>query len=135
MNSRYLLTGILLVALVAIISLGLAGITGFIVSDGGNLEVQVDIDNGVNTTTHIVTLNPKESAFDALKRVAVVDYRIYATGIFITGINGIMQDENHYWLYFVNGKMPEVGCDFYYPKDGDVITFRYLTAKEARGYF
>ena len=82
-----------------------------------------------------MVLNPKETAFDALKRVAVVDYRIYATGVFITGINGVKQDENHYWLYFVNGELPDIGSDFYYPNDGDVITFRYLTAEEAAKYF
>ncbi len=65
----------------------------------------------------------------------MVDYRIFATGILITGINGVESDDDHYWLYFVNGEMPEVGSDYYHPVEGDVITFRYLTAEEAAEYF
>lgn len=136
MNSRYWLAGVVVIALVAIASAGFLGITGYIVSSGGgNPEVQVNIDDGKRVLTYRVVLTPRESAFDALKRVAVVDYKIYATGVFITEINGVRQDENHYWLYFVNGELPEVGCDYYHPKDGDVITFRYLSTEEAAKYF
>jgi hypothetical protein len=108
---------------------------GFIVSDVENSEVQVNIDYGENEEAFDVEIGPRESAFDSLKRVAVVDYRIFATGTLITGINGVESDDEHYWLYFVNGEMPEVGADYYHPVDGDVITFRYLTAEEAGEYF
>ncbi|MCK4335576.1 MAG: DUF4430 domain-containing protein [Candidatus Aenigmarchaeota archaeon] len=135
MNLRYLLAGVLVVALVALGSFGLAQITGFIVSDGGSREVQVNIDYGENEETFDVEIGPRESAFDSLKRVATVDYEANEMGAYITGINNVKQDENHYWLYFVNDEMPNVGCAYYHPVDGDVIAFRYLTTEEAAGYF
>ncbi len=129
MNLRYLLAGVLVVALVALGSLGLNQITGSIVSDGGNREVQVNIDYGENEETFDVEIGPRESAFDSLKRVATVDYEANEMGAFITGINGVKQDDDHFWMYFVNGERPDVGCAYYHPVDGDVITFRYTTAK------
>ncbi len=135
MNSRYLLAGVVVLALVVLGSFGLSQITGFAVSGGKNPEVQINIDDGKTTFTYTITISPRDSAFDALKRVAVVDYKIYATGILITAINGVKQDDEHYWLYFVNGELPETGCDYYHPNDGDVITFRYLSAEEAADYF
>lgn len=136
MNLRYLLAGVLVVALVALGSFGLNQITGFIVSDGGEREVQVSIDYGENEETFDVEIGPRESALDVLVRVATVDYKTEgAMGAFITGINGVNQDGNHFWLYFVNGEMSDVACSHYHPVDGDVITFRYVTAEEAAGYF
>ncbi|MCD6590948.1 MAG: DUF4430 domain-containing protein [Candidatus Aenigmarchaeota archaeon] len=79
-------------------------------------------------------MTPRDSAFDALKRVAVVDYRIFSNGIYITAINGIKQKDGHYWFYFVNGKAPNIGCDYYHPRDGDSIVFRYVSGKEASKY-
>jgi hypothetical protein len=135
MNLRYLLAGVLVIAVVALASFGLAQITGFIATDGGNPGVEINIDDGTRFLTYDLVLTTKESAFDGLKRVAVVDYRIFTTGAMITGINGVKSDDEHYWLYFVNDEMPEIGADYYYPNDGDVITFRYLTAEESAEYF
>lgn len=135
MNLRYLLAGVLVVALVALGSLGLNQITGFIVSDGGSREVQVNIDYGENEETFDVEIGPRDSALDALVRVATVDYEAKEMGAYITGINDVNQDDGHFWMYFVNGERPDVGCAYYHPVDGDVITFRYLTTEEAAGYF
>ncbi len=136
MNSRYLLAGILVIALVALGSFGLTGITGFIASDGGSPGVLVNIDYGGNIETYDVVITPREYVLDALVRVAVVDYDTMGEmGAYVTGINGVEQDDNHYWLYFVNGEMPNVACSHYHPNDGDVITFLYLSAEEAAGYF
>ncbi|MFH1237117.1 MAG: DUF4430 domain-containing protein [Candidatus Aenigmatarchaeota archaeon] len=110
-------------------------ITGSASSTGGNQQVKVIIDDGVKVSTYDVALIQMETAFDALKHVASVDYNMYSTGIFITGINGIKQNTGHYWMFFVNDEMPDVGSDFYYPVSGDVIKFKYMTAEEAAGYF
>lgn len=129
MNSRFLLAGVLVIAIVALGSMRLVQITGSSASAGGSQEVQVVIDDGSKVSTQKVILNPRETAFDALKRVATVDYEMKAPSVFITKINGVSQNENHYWMYFVNEKMPQVGCDYYYPVSGDVIKFRYTESK------
>jgi hypothetical protein len=101
-------------------------ITGSASSAGGNQQVKVIIDDGVKVSTYDIALIKMETAFDALKHVATVDSD-YSTN-YITGINGKMEDgkSNHYWLFFVNDKMPNVGSDSFYPVTGDVIKFRYV---------
>jgi hypothetical protein len=97
MNSRYLLAGVLVIAVVALASLGLGGITGFIVSDGENPGVQVNINYGERTETYDVVITPREFVLDALIRVAVVDYKTEgAMGAFVREINGVKQDDNLY---------------------------------------
>ena len=138
MEWKYVLAAILVAVFVSIVAFGNITVdptTGLIVTAGGSPEVRVEIDNGRDVSSANVALNAGESAFDALKRVAVVDYEMYATGIIISGINGVKADGEHYWICLVNGELPENGCDFYNPKDGDVISYRYLTAGEVSEYF
>jgi hypothetical protein len=135
MNPRLLLAGILVMVLVAVGSLQLASITGFI-STGESPSVEVTIDYGTETLTYNVDIGSRESVLDALIRVATVDYKTYGElGASITGINGVSNDKNRYWLCLVNGEIPPVACSAYYPINGDVITFRYLTTEEAEAYF
>jgi len=135
MNSKFLLAGVIIVLIVAIGGLQFINITGYTSSAGENINVQVTVDDGKNPITQNVVLGPRETAFNALKRVAAVDYKMQAPSVLVTEINGVRQDDNHYWLYFVNEKMLQVGCDQYYPVEGDSISFRYLTVEEAGKYF
>lgn len=136
MNLKYLLAGVLVVVIIALASLSLAGITGLIVSGGENLGVLVKIDDGTKALTYDIEISPRESALDALVRVAVVEYRTEGTmGAYVTGINGVSQDDENFWLYFVNGELSDVACSHYHPDDGDVISFRYLTLEESAEYF
>lgn len=129
MKLRFLMTGIIVVALVAIGSLRLFQITGSATSAEGNQEVGVVIDDGLSVSEYNVTLNPKETAFDALKHTATSQKAVeskYVSGYAsITGINGVKQDRNHTWICLINDKIPDVECDQYYPTAGDVIKFRY----------
>jgi hypothetical protein len=138
MNSRFLLAGILVIALLALGSMRLVQITGSTTSAGGSQEVRVVIDDGSKVSEYKVLLSPRETAFDALKHAVTsetaVEYEMKAPSVLITGINGVKQDQDHYWMYFVNEKMPQVGCDYYYPVSGDVVKFRYMTAEEAAQY-
>lgn len=45
----------------------------------------------------------------------------------MTELEGIKQDEeqNQYWMYYVNDQMPEVGIGDYQVKDADKIEFRF----------
>ena len=137
MNLKYLLAGVLVIALIALASLGTNQITGFLASDGeSNPQVRINIDYGEDVVSYSVDITSRDSALDALVRVASVDYRTEGElGAIVTGINGVKADDNNFWLYFVNGEMPAVACSHYQPIDGDVITFRYLTAEEAANYF
>jgi len=48
-------------------------------------------------------------------------------GLYVTAIDGVVQDPGtgFYWVYFVNGNMPTVGCDAYLLQDGDSIAWDY----------
>lgn len=75
------------------------------------------------------------TAFDMLVEKAEIGYKNYDFGRLITSIDGLEQDQNHYWMFFVNGKTPSLSSDQYVIKSDDVISFRYLGAEEANEYF
>ncbi|NIO21330.1 MAG: DUF4430 domain-containing protein [Candidatus Aenigmarchaeota archaeon] len=134
MESRSLLIAIILIAVMLFAGFQIVNLTGFFVL-GTTRTVELNIDNGIERLTYTYDVGEGETAFDALKRVAVIDYEMYSTGIIVSEINGVKMDENHHWLCLVNGKLPEKPCDFYEPDEGDVISFVYLTSEEALNYF
>ena len=46
-------------------------------------------------------------------------------GKFITEINGIKNNNNKSWIYYVNGEEAQVGVSNYKIKVGDIISWRY----------
>ena len=49
-------------------------------------------------------------------------------GVYIKGINHLYEGscgDMSGWMFTVNGEFPEVGCDSYEVKDGDIICFEY----------
>jgi hypothetical protein len=49
-------------------------------------------------------------------------------GVFVTGINGVMANQNgngFWWVYLVNGSVPNVGCNAYKVQAGDSIVWDY----------
>lgn len=116
--------------------IGPEGLSGLIVGQTeGDYRVLVRIDNGEKVTENSPYIARGETAFDALKRVADVDYKIFVDGAALIGVNGVSNDKKHYWLCLVEGELPETGCDYYHPAEGEVITFRYLSVSEAAEYF
>jgi hypothetical protein len=84
--------------------------------------------------TQSIKIENDWTAFDALKKALErLDIELatkkYEQGIFIEAIgekkNG---DDNKYWLYYVNGKMPEVSCSKQFIKPGDKIEFKFQTS-------
>jgi hypothetical protein len=71
------------------------------------------------------------SAFEALEKVAVenditMDVKKYDFGMLVNSINGSENTKDLAWIYYVNGKSPEVGADAYKLKDGDVVEWKYI---------
>ena len=94
--------------------------------------VSLVIDKGEGSPV-ILTGQFKEgiTAFDLLKEKAkevnlTLETKNYDMGIFIQAIgdkkNG--QDQK-YWLYYVNGQMPQVAADKYLLKVGDKVEFKF----------
>lgn len=133
MEWKGFLIGIILIAVMIFAGFQMANLTGLVIL-GAPRIVELNIDNG-ETLTYTAEVTGDETAFDVLKRYAVIDYEMYSTGIIISEINGVRTDDDHHWMCLVNGKLPGEPCDFYEPGDGDVISFVYLTSEEAVRYF
>ncbi len=95
------------------------------------ITLSVDFDNGTilnySSLTGSTVLNLTNS---------VVDVEVQWTGglAFVTAINGIKQDQHHWWQYWVNGEYGTVAANLYELNDGDSIEWKrtssaYSTAR------
>jgi len=46
-------------------------------------------------------------------------------GVFINSIDGIPNQDNKYWMFYVDDRLAPVGPDQYQTKDGEKIEWRY----------
>ena len=94
--------------------------------------VSLIISNG-NGQLMNFTLDFKEgaTAFDLLEAVAeksgiILEIKNYDSGIFVETIDGLENgQEGKYWLYYVNGEMPQVSADKKELKAGDKVEFKF----------
>lgn len=71
-----------------------------------------------------------KTAFEGLQKVASgnnlnLDTKQYDFGVFVKVIGGVENTKDLSWIYFVNGKSPEVASDKYELKDGDMVEWKY----------
>jgi hypothetical protein len=121
---KYFLIGIVIAAALFIGWTQYNNMTGFAVqSDAG--RVDITIDNGKVSDWYSVSFTAGRTAFDALKDVAYVDYKIYEDGVSLVGINNVTNSVEGSWSWTVNGGQPAEKLDIYKLKDGDSIVFKY----------
>ena len=76
-------------------------------------------------------IEEKESVYDfmfKLKKEGKIDFKektYSGMGKFIEEINGLKNNGNKYWIYYVNGKEAQVGVSNYKIKAGDVVSWKY----------
>lgn len=93
----------------------------------GKSTVVIDFGDGkISTYSGIIG----KTAFDVLTDVAVtneitMDVKKYDFGMLLNSLGGKENSKDMAWIYFVNGKSPEVGADKYNLKDGDVVEWKY----------
>ena len=86
------------------------------------------IDNGTEEPqTFKMEVGEKTTVFDLLKQTEIaLDYTEYDIGIFIKAIGDKENGQNgKYWLYYVNGEMPQVAVDKNKVNPGDKVEFRF----------
>jgi len=66
-----------------------------------------------------------QTVFELLRNSHRVEYKSSAMGVFVTAIDSIENSSGAYWLYSVNDSMPQVACDKYVTKSGDVVKWRF----------
>lgn len=81
--------------------------------DAQNVQVHVRVllADGKELINETVTVHPKITAYDVLKKVATVESKQFAIGKFITAIEGIKPSENEYWAFYIDGDYAQVGTD------------------------
>jgi hypothetical protein len=71
------------------------------------------------------------NAFNATLKVATLNYTVYAWGIYVNGVNGVMENisAQESWFYYnwVNGTKtsPTVGVTEYILTNGETLTWEY----------
>lgn len=87
--------------------------------------------DGVSTDEQLEA-KQDESALDVLRRTHHVTIKTYSFGDIADGIDGYLGGtEGRYWIFYVNGKMSEVGAGEYKVKNGDSIIWKFQ--KESEG--
>ena len=99
------------------------------------IKINLTIDYGDHANSEILSVSNRSTVFDALNQTHNVSYKEYSIGVFITSIDGISQDSEHSWLYFVNGKLPSISADNYVLNGNESVIFKYVSNTEAMKYF
>lgn len=72
-----------------------------------------------------LNVSGNSTAFDALKGAMPIDYTDYGTGAFINGIGNTSNSDDHYWMFYVNGTLSDIGLSAYLINESVVIEMRY----------
>ncbi|XP_028400195.1 transcobalamin-2-like [Dendronephthya gigantea] len=84
-------------------------------------EVSVKLAKGATAYVVLELAKLKNSCYTAT-------YKKYSFGRSVTSICGVSSDwkQKQYWMIAINGKASKYGVDSIKPKDGDLITFKYV---------
>lgn len=79
--------------------------------------------------TTVINYNGQEgkTALEILKAGHRVDVKHYSFGDMVTGIDGIAPDSKHFWSFYVNGALAQVGADSFVTKSSDQIKWQVDT--------
>lgn len=68
-----------------------------------------------------------KTVLELLERNHVVQKQDTAYGTFVTSIDGVVQSENAFWLYYIDGSAATEAADKAVTQDGQTIEWRYET--------
>lgn len=66
-----------------------------------------------------------KTALELLEARHRVEKKTSSAGSFVEAIDGIKNRPDRFWLYYVNGKQPNVASDRYRTASGDTIEWRF----------
>lgn len=71
-----------------------------------------------------------KNALELLKKSNTIETKEYkGLGEFVTLINGLAGDNEHFWSFYINGKQSQVGASAYITKSTDLIEWKYEKIK------
>ncbi len=65
------------------------------------------------------------TVFDLLRSSHGVEVKSSAIGLFVRGIDSVMNSQTHFWTYTVNDTVPQVACDRCLTRTGDRVVWHY----------
>jgi len=80
---------------------------------GEKFKVNFEITANDKTSKVSVFAEQGSNAFEVMKANLKADYKDSAMGPFITGINNIKADSEHYWALYVDGNYAQKGISQY----------------------
>ncbi len=86
---------------------------------------ETDTDTAVDSVTFTVVAVESTNALQLLARHHAVDSRGSAVGSFVTAIDSVETGEGYYWLYSVNGEIPEIAADKRDVGPGDTVRWHF----------
>lgn len=96
------------------------------------ITIDIDYADILEVESHNLTMLTGDTAWDALKEVAVVEATWYPAfgSYFIKGINDVGTGTNttlpdHWWMFYVNNATSPVGASHYTLEVGDSLLFKY----------
>jgi hypothetical protein len=66
-----------------------------------------------------------KTALELLEASHAVEKKTSSVGSFVEAIDGVKNQEGRFWLYYVNGKPPDVASDRYQTAAGDTVEWRF----------
>ena len=99
-------------------------------------KLEIIPEDGIIYKTETAAFSAGESVFDILKRELTnnkIHFEFTQNPVYLQGVGNIYEKDfgdMSGWVYTVNGESPVVGCDSYFPENGDVIRFEYITSWE-----
>ncbi len=71
-----------------------------------------------------------KTALELLEAAHQVEKKTSSVGSFVEAIDGIKNRKGRFWLYYVNGKKPDVASDRYSTTANDTIEWRFEKESE-----
>jgi hypothetical protein len=65
-----------------------------------------------------------KNALELLQAGHQVEFKHYDFGDQVIAIDGVIPDPTHFWAFYVNDKLADVGAGAYITKSGDQITWK-----------
>lgn len=99
-------------------------------------KLEIIPEDGIIYKTDTAAFSTGESVFDILKRELTsnkIHFEFNQNPVYLQGVGNIYEKDfgdMSGWVYTVNGESPIVGCESYFPENGDVICFEYITSWE-----
>lgn len=100
-----------------------------------NVALKITLEN--NSSEYSRKVDSGVSVFNLMKSISEEEdfnfkYQDSNLGAFIEEINGVKNNSSDkvYWMFYVNGKMAEVGVSNYKLSDNDIVEWRYEGAPD-----